>query len=219
MAQVAKDMLLARLVSGGDFFSGNQFEQSFAKGIHALWKPSNLGLDDVVLGNTCWGAKTVKSSRPFSQPVVRLISGRNSLDYSFSESDVRSLSPDKVGELVLSIWNARVGQVRSRFNHVRTAVLMKGPGLSSGSLFEIETFIYDYTRYRWLWNSRRNLEAFNESGEKSFVWQPHGSQFTIVERVPENRFSFQISLPDDLHFDTGRILDEIGFDDTWIKHL
>ena len=40
---------------------GNEWEQIFALCIGADWKPSNVGLDDVVMGNTAWGAKTVKS--------------------------------------------------------------------------------------------------------------------------------------------------------------
>ena len=38
---------------------GNEWEQIFAECVGAEWKPSNVGLDDVVLDNCCWGAKTV----------------------------------------------------------------------------------------------------------------------------------------------------------------
>ena len=59
---------------------GSEWEQIFAICIGAEWKPSNVGLDDVVMGNTAWGAKTVKSGvkdfRNLKQ--IRLISGRNS---------------------------------------------------------------------------------------------------------------------------------------------
>ena len=53
--------------------------------VGADWKPSNVGLDDVVLDNCCWGAKTVfAGSKDISkQKVVRLVSGRNSLTFSF----------------------------------------------------------------------------------------------------------------------------------------
>ena len=40
---------------------GNEWEQIFAECIGADWKPSNVGLDDVILENCCWGAKTVFS--------------------------------------------------------------------------------------------------------------------------------------------------------------
>ena len=36
--------------------NGNRFLRSC---VGAEWKPSNVGLDDVVLDNCCWGAKTV----------------------------------------------------------------------------------------------------------------------------------------------------------------
>ena len=42
---------------------GDEWEQIFAYCVGAKWKPSNVGLDDVVLDNCCWSAKTVKSSR------------------------------------------------------------------------------------------------------------------------------------------------------------
>ena len=35
---------------------GEEWEQVFAKCVGATWKPSNVGLDDVVLGNCCWSA-------------------------------------------------------------------------------------------------------------------------------------------------------------------
>jgi hypothetical protein len=79
---VAKDMIYSLSVRGIDSFEGPDWEQTFARAIGAGWKPSNIGLDDVVLRNCCWGAKTVKSNKPFSQSTVRLISGRNSPDFS-----------------------------------------------------------------------------------------------------------------------------------------
>ncbi|MEQ1667432.1 MAG: hypothetical protein ABL868_03160 [Sulfuriferula sp.] len=56
---------------------GSDWEQIFARLIGARWKPSNVGLDDVVLEQTAWGAKTVKASSPGLAKKVRLISGRN----------------------------------------------------------------------------------------------------------------------------------------------
>lgn len=40
---------------------GSDWETIFANCIGADWKPSNVGLDDVVMGNTACGAKTVKA--------------------------------------------------------------------------------------------------------------------------------------------------------------
>lgn len=45
---------------------GDEWEQVFADCVGAEWKPSNVGLDDVVLGNCCWSAKTVKAASNIS---------------------------------------------------------------------------------------------------------------------------------------------------------
>jgi hypothetical protein len=89
---------------------GNKWAQIFALCIGADWKPSNVGLDDVVLGNTAWGAKTVKSGvKDFTNlKKVRLISGRNSPVFSFGSTFDTSTDPNLVGEEVLEIWNERI---------------------------------------------------------------------------------------------------------------
>lgn len=38
---------------------GQDWEEIFARLVGAQWKPSNVGLDDIVLQQTAWGAKTV----------------------------------------------------------------------------------------------------------------------------------------------------------------
>jgi len=76
----------------------------------------NAELNGTVYEQTAWGAKTVKNDRPFVARHVRLISGRNSLDYSYGEKNVRDMDVDEVGEKVLGIWNARVADVRKNFS-------------------------------------------------------------------------------------------------------
>ena len=49
---------------------------------------------------------------------------------------------------------------------------------------------------------------------KRFTWQPHGSQFTITEIVPEKTLILKIKQPEKL--DNAKILDAIGFDKTWL---
>ena len=46
------------------------------------------------------------------------------------------------------------------------------------------------------------------------MWQPHGSQFTIIEKVPEETLILKIKPPETL--DKEKILDAIGFDKTWV---
>ena len=42
-------------------FEGPEWERAFASAVGAQWKPSNVGLDDVVMGVCAWGAKTLKN--------------------------------------------------------------------------------------------------------------------------------------------------------------
>ena len=63
-------------IDGADW--GNIFASSIG-GEH-LGKP--VGLADVIYEGMAWSVKSVKSSKPWEQKIVRLISGRNSIDYS-----------------------------------------------------------------------------------------------------------------------------------------
>lgn len=76
--KLGKELVYLLASKGKPILEGPEWEAIFAHCIGADWKPSNVGLDDVVLGNTAWGAKTVKHKKPSSQKKVRLISGRNS---------------------------------------------------------------------------------------------------------------------------------------------
>ncbi|MCB0879409.1 MAG: hypothetical protein KDC46_10595 [Thermoleophilia bacterium] len=195
--------------------TGDQWEEIFAHAIGATWKPSNIGLDDIVLSNCCWGAKTVKgATAPGAR--IRLISGRNSPAFSYGTNDVKAMAPGDVGRQVLKIWNARVDSVRARFAHVRVVVLVKSKEHNQFAVFEHETLRFDPDLYRWSWNRRGNLEGHHgETGEHRFTWQPHGSQFTIIERIPENAVVFRIQEPPKL--DPDSILLGIGFSDQWVQ--
>lgn len=215
---VGKALLAARIVRGLSDFSGQEWESAFARAIGASWIPSNLGLDDVQLQNCCWGAKTVKSNNPHQQASVRLISGRNSPAYSFGQSDVKRLPPSSLGKLVLDIWNERVGQVRARFQHVRTVVLLKGPDLRTASMFEFETIHYDPSMYLWEWNSNDNLVGRTKDNVLRFTWQPHGSQFTISEPLPEKRYCIAIREPQSVaSLDPDEVLYRLGYNNDWIQ--
>ena len=196
---------------------GNEWEQIFALCVGADWKPSNVGLDDVVMGNTAWGAKTVKSGvKNFKNlKQVRLISGRNSPVYSYGGTIDTSADPNLIGEQVLEIWNERVSAVREKYKHLRTVVLVKSNDLSQVAVFEFDTIRYDSELFNFEWNKNGNLEGFIKGTRtKQFVWQPHGSQFTIIEKVPEETLILKIKPPETL--DKEKILKAIGFDKTWV---
>lgn len=196
---------------------GNEWEQIFALCIGADWKPSNVGLDDVVMGNTAWGAKTVKSGIKNFKDLkqVRLISGRNSPVYSYGGTIDTSANPNEIGEQVLEIWNERVSAIREKYKHLRTVVLVKSNDLSQVAVFEFDTIRYDAELFNFEWNKRGNLEGFVKgTRDKQFVWQPHGSQFTIIEKVPEETLILKIKQPETL--DKEKILEAIGFDKSWV---
>lgn len=195
---------------------GDEWEQIFAYCVGAKWKPSNVGLDDVVLDNCCWSAKTVKSGSANigTQQTVRLISGRNSPTYSFGVDKITAADPNEVGRMVLEIWNERVSGIRQYFKFARTVVLVKGPGYAEYLIFETDTIRYDEDQYVFEWNGRGNLEGYTKGTHiHKFTWQPHGSQFTIVEEIPPDRLHLRIKIPEKL--DKSAVLNTLGFEKSW----
>lgn len=212
---LGKELIYLLASKGKPELEGSEWENIFANCIGADWKPSNVGLDDVVLGNTAWGAKTVKSSNPSTQKKVRLISGRNSPVYSYGETIDTSSEPNTIGKLVLDIWNERVSAIREKFKHLRTVVLIKSNDLQEVVVFEFETIRYDNELYSWNWNKNNNLEGIDlKTGEHRFTWQPHGSQFTIIEEVPSHSIVIKIKQPETLNKE--QVLKALGFDNSWI---
>ena len=208
------------LASRGDTarIEGSDWEEIFARLIGAQWKPSNVGLDDVILEQTAWGAKTVKNRKPSTVSKVRLISGRNSPIYSFGDKEISECDPTELGGKVLSIWNERVAGIRKLYQHVRTIVLVKSDDLLELAAFEFETVMYPTDQYWWQWNERNNLEGFSKANNNHlFTWQPHGSQFTIIEDVPPNRLAIKIQKPPQI--ERNDVLKSINFDDSWVQIL
>lgn len=199
---------------------GQDWEEIFARLVGAKHVPSNVGLDDIVLGQCAWGAKSVKATKPSKARQVRLISGRNSPAFSFGDDKVKGRDPNELGEKVLSIWNERVASVRKKFQHLRTIVLVKSSDLLELVLFEFETVMFHPDDYKWKWNKNNNLEGFQTIDRKEahkFTWQPHGSQFTIIEEVPPDRLAIRVKGPPKL--DRKRVLEVLKFDRTWVEVL
>jgi hypothetical protein len=212
---LGKELVYLLASKGKSDLEGNEWEEIFAHCIGAVWKPSNVGLDDVILGNTAWGAKTVKSSKPSNQKTVRLISGRNSPFYSFGEHIDSQKDPNFAGKYVLDIWNERVSSIREKFKNLRTVVLIKSNDLSEVTVFEFDTIRYDNELFKWEWNKNQNLIGSEKANDDhKFTWQPHGSQFTILENVPNKNLTIQIKKPAKL--DKEQILKTLGFDKSWI---
>lgn len=212
---LGKELIYLLASKGKPILEGGEWEAIFASCIGADWAPSNVGLDDVRMGNIAWGAKSVKDSNPSTQKKVRLISGRNSPVYSYGDTIDTTSDPNLLGISILDIWNDRVSSVREKFKNLRTVVLIKSNDLTEVVVFEFETIRYDPELYTWEWNKRSNLEGFEKStSDHRFTWQPHGSQFTIIENVPEDSIIIKVRQPNILDKET--ILSTLGFDKSWI---
>jgi len=212
--KLGKEIVYLLATKSTPSLEGSEWEQIFASCIGAEWKPSNIGLDDVILSVCAWGAKTVKSPRPFTAKNIRLISGRNSPAYSFDQNNLDA-DAQSLGNDVLQIWNARVESVRAKFSHLRTVVLIKSNDLTELAVFEFETRYYPPENYLWERNERNNLEAHEKnSNVHRFTWQPHGSQFTIIETVPKECLLINVKSPNKL--DKDELLRTLKFDNTWI---
>jgi hypothetical protein len=214
---LGKEIIARLAVDHTGAIEGETWEQMFAVSIGAQWKPSNVGLDDVVLGDCAWGAKTVKSPHPFTVKDVRLIIGRNSPDYSYGR---RPTKPEILGELVLGVWNQRLSEVKKNYRHARSIVLIKPSNLKGEwldfSVFEFDTILFDSSEYEWATNKNKNLlGSRRDTKEHCFTWQPHGSQFTIVHEVPEVRLRFQVKKP--ALIETDVVLKTVKFDDSWVR--
>jgi len=196
---------------------GGDWEEIFARLISARWKPSNVGLDDVVLEQTAWSAKTVKNDNPSEASRVRLISGRNSPVYSYGDRQITEVDPNILGEKILSIWNERVAAVKKNYLHMRTVVLLKSEDLLELALFEFDTELYRPEHFSWNWNKRSNLEGMDAHGSHRFTWQPHGSQFTIIEDVPNDRLAIRIKAPELMS--RKQVTDTLGFNNSWVEIL
>lgn len=194
---------------------GGDWAEIFARLISGRRKLSSVGLDDVVLEQTAWSAKTVKNDNPAEAQRVRLISGRNSPVYSFGDKQITEVDPDELGEKILSIWNERVAAVKKNYLHMRTVVLLKSDDLLELALFEFDTEIYPAEQFHWEWNARGNLEGKDKRGQHRFTWQPHGSQFTIIEDVPADRLAIRIKAPALMSRD--QVTSALGFDSSWVE--
>lgn len=214
---LAKEIVYMMATKSTMSLEGNEWEQIFAQCVGAEWKPSNVGLDDVVLDNCCWGAKTVFGAKNLDkQKTVRLISGRNSPTYSFGVDKLTSEDPNEIGKFVLDIWNERVSAVRKVFKFVRTVVLVKSKDYGDYLVFEFDTIRYDPELYYFKWNKRNNLEGYEKATKKhKFTWQPSGSQFTIIENIPEKRLHISIKKPTQVDKET--ILKAVKFDNSWYR--
>ncbi len=203
------------LYIGRKDITGTDWGDAFSDAIGGKHLDSPIGIADVVLEKMAWSMKTVKNPTPFNCRNVRLISGRCSPDYSYGITDPHD-DIQKTGRAVLGIWNERVNIAQDNYSTVRTSVLVRSNDLLSYCLFEEENHRYRTNDYYWEVNANGNLIGKSlETNEVCFTWQPHGSQFTIHTKVPENAVRFEIQQPPLLTKEN--ILDTIHFDKSWVR--
>ncbi len=222
LGQIPKEVLakigagiVFRLHTGRKDISGDDWGDILAEAVDGEHLAKPLGLSDVVTATMAWSAKTVKSAHPFTQLAVRLISGRNSPDYSYGIEDPHD-DIQKTGDAVLGIWNGRVDIAQAHFPKIRVIVLIRNYECTEFTLYEELIERYKIQDYEWRENSQNNLEGYcKESNTKAFTWQPHGSQFTIHSVVPDSAIRFRLRRPPVLT--QALALKNIGFDDHWIE--
>ena len=192
---------------------GTMFAEALKGGVH---RPKPLGVADVEWNSCAWSVKTIKASYPFRQKQVRLISGRNSPDYSLGITDPHT-DPSATGRAVLAIWNARVNESLNEHDDLRTVVLIRNMQVREFVVFEEETHRFTPDDYTWTFNKKNNLEGVNvATGTHQFTWQPHGTQFTIIRSVPGSARRFSI-VPNVPLVNVADVLDRIQFRADWIK--
>ncbi len=210
--------LVHRLALGDEDIKGDDYGELLAKGVDGFHRSSPLGVVDVVRNGCGWSAKTVKQKDPHNALRVRLISGRNSPDYSLGISDPRA-DVAATGRAVLSIWNERVNASLNEHDDLRLMVLLRNMSSQEFLLFEEEIARFPVDNYEWRVNSRGNLEGRDKAtSDHCFTWQPHGAQFTIFRLVPgsSRRFVINRYVP---QIEPKHIWKAIKYRDDWIDLL
>jgi len=210
--------IVHRLAVGHANIEGNDFAGIFAKSISGEHFAQPLGITDVTWNNCSWSVKTVQANKPFSQPSVRLISGRNSPTYSYGMNDLKS-DVQKTGEAVLRIWNERVSQSLNQYDDLRIVVFIRNIGTLEFTIFEEEASPFIPGNYEWRLNKRENLEGFDKKNNSHcFTWQFHGSQFTIIKHVPASAYKFRIRKNPGM-LEEKHVLALVRFEENWIERV
>ena len=152
---------------------------------------------------------------------VRLISGRNNPGYSFG-NDTPLEDIQKTGSQVLQIWNARVEEATQQFPQLRAAVLIREVKNFRFKMFEYTPVQFDPGDYVWSFTkSGKTINGHTVEGNvHTFVWQSHGSQFTILRPVSGSARSFSIKQSDPIdQLNPQQVLANIGYAEDWVTFL
>ena len=208
--------LVYRMAIGHSDIAGDDFGDIFAKVIGGHHKKSPIGIVDVVRNGNAWSVKTVKCERPFEQKIARLISGRNSPDFSRGIQNPHE-DLNATGKAVLDVWNARVNESLSEYDDLRIAVFLRNMSTREFVLFEETAQRYAAGDYVWTKNRGGNLEGRDKAtDEHKFTWQFHGSQFTVKRNVPGSAIKFGIKYAPPMLLELEQVLKSAHYSDEWI---
>jgi len=197
--------------------NGEDWGDIFARAISGEHLSKPVGLADVVYEGMAWSVKSVKNGSPHKAKKIRLISGRCSPDFSYGIADPHE-DVQQTGTMVLSIWNERINIAKEAYEPLRTSVLVRNFNTLEFVLFEHETARYNTSDFEWRENKKGNFQGYHRiTGEHLFTWQPHGSQFTILNDIPLSARKFKIKRPPVFDFDD--TMSKICFDASWVTIL
>ena len=205
-----------RLAVGTADITGDDFGGIFAASISGEHRNKPLGVADVTWEGCAWSVKTVQDKNPFAQTRIRVISGRNSPEYS---AGIHNALEDiqATGTAVLGIWNARVNEALDQYDDLRIFIMVRNMSTLEFTLIEVEAVRYVAAEYTWTQNKANNLEGFDrETNTHRFTWQPHGSQFTVLHHVPASAYRFRIARTPGV-IEERHVLNLIHFEDSWIQ--
>lgn len=208
--------IVHRLAVGHADITGDDFGEIFARSIKGDHRGRPLGIADVVWKGCAWSVKTVQDSSPFTQTGIRVISGRNDVNYSFGIKDPYA-DISKTGEAVLKIWNGRVDESLNEHDDLRVFIMVRNMSLLEFTLMEIEPARYVPREFRWEKNRNGNLLGYDvQRNEHRFTWQPGGSQFTVLHHIPASAYRFRINRKPGM-LSEEQVLRLVRFDRTWIE--
>ena len=196
--------------------SGDEFSRIFADSISGQSFGKPVGIADVAWNGCCWSVKTVQHKLPHKAASVRLISGRNSPVYSSGINDPFE-DVQATGQSVLDIYNDRINKAKWDHDDTRLVVLIRNMRAQEFTLFERPITPLVVNSYRWDINKNGNLVGL-DGDRHVFTWQPHGSQFTIHERIPAGATRFRIKQEPGL-LEMQHVLRLVGFKPDWVEIL
>ncbi len=207
--------LVHRLAVGQVDVTGDDFGEIFARSINGSHRGKPLGIADVVWEGCAWSVKTVKDDQPFTQSRIRVISGRNDVNFSYGITDPYA-DIAATGTAVLNIWNGRVNESLNEHDDLRIFIMVRNFSTLEFTLMEIEPVRFVPAEYRWEKNENDNLLGFDaQRNEHRFTWQPGGGQFTVIHHVPASAYRFRISRRPGM-LSEEQVLRLSQFQDDWI---